>query len=309
MRFRAKCPHCQGLLSLRDEDVGKEVPCPHCRVRFKAAAPKTAPPSPTPLPGRERGPAAEAEEPIVLEEAKPGATAPADAAIQLFDEIEKEGQAAPQASARPAGEKGLGMAPPTEPTGWSTASAIAAETSGNLAWSPLAERIAAATSHRPPVPTVVRVYGIVIMVLIGLLTVVIAVQVLVALPDVLEFLGARGFYYLVVFSAVWLGIGYFLYRIGRDMRDGRRWAIVALSVMCGLAALQATLMWVGIGSFQPLTTDGMTPAWAAQMKEVHEAVARIRVIFVAVACVLTLIVATSYIPPLVSAYRHWEAFE
>jgi len=296
MRFRAECPHCHGVLLLRQEDAGTEVRCPRCKKRLQA------PPEPSGVVAAE---GSALESPKASDAA--GDPPPPDAAIQLFQEIQEDGLAAeptpptslPAAQERsPAPAAVRGPVAPIEP-----------DSVGGLVWPRLREGVGSPPARREPVPTVVSVYGIIIMVVMALATLGFVIEALLQLPPILRNAGAKGFYYLAIISAVWLGLLYFLYRVGKGMREGRRWAIVALSVICGLAALQMMLMWVLIGQFEPLTTEGMSPQRAAMMSEIHTHVAAIRVVIVVVATAATLVVAGVFVPPLVSAFRHWEAFE
>ena len=291
MRIRAKCPHCHGVLMFREEDAGKEVTCPRCKKPLTAPTMSSVP---TSLPAREVKPPAASDAP----------------AIRLFQEIEQEGVAAqPKVAPGAPAASGLGVAPAPPPQDWAEQSPVE-EPGESLVWSPLTQRLASSAARRPPaVPTVVRVYGLLIMIVQGFGMAAGILWALINLPDIIEMAGAKGFYLLAISTAVSVGIAYFIYRVGKDMREGHRWAIVALSVLCGVVALQATLMWVMIGLFQPLATQGMSPEWAAQMAPVHARVAMIRVLFVGVACFVTFVATATYVPPLVSAYRHWEAFE
>jgi len=125
-----------------------------------------------------------------------------------------------------------------------------------------------ATSNAQDVPTVVRVYGMIIMVESLICMALIAIQVLL--------LAAGGPFVLVV-GAIGIGVCVVFFRLGSGLRTGQRQAVYGICLLGALSAM------------------GMLYCWSS-----GQAGDRV------VAGLITFVVW--HVPPIVSAFRHWKAF-
>ena len=125
-------------------------------------------------------------------------------------------------------------------------------------------------SESTPVPGVVRVYGMIIMVLNGILAVLTALQAL------LLFVASKS-PLLLVLGALGIAINFVWFRLGKGLRTGERQAVYGLCIFGGLAVLAGVCFLVmGQAARGLITLVG---------------------------------VAALNAPPIASAVTHWTAFK
>jgi hypothetical protein len=130
----------------------------------------------------------------------------------------------------------------------------------------------------PPVPGIVRVYGMIIMVCMVCIAIGIGLVALKALVGLVGSGSSLRVQWLFVFgAALSVAISLVIFRLGEGLRAGQRQAVYGLCILGGIALLLA------IGNFL-----------AGQVG--------VAVFFLAVVGVL-------YVPPIISAHRHWSAFK
>lgn len=119
------------------------------------------------------------------------------------------------------------------------------------------------------IPTVVRAYGVLIMIINGLGMAAGAISALLSVSQSASM-------YVLVAGGIGIVINFVFFRLGMGLHSGERQAVYGLCVL-GTLGLLAAIAVLASGA----TSAGL---------------------------LLLTIVAVLYIPPLVSAFRHWSAF-
>jgi len=269
MRVKTQCPRCGRPLMVREDDLGQERRCPHCRetVTLTRPAPAAARPRPTqapsPVPPQVHE---EADEPIPL--------APED--VVIF----------PPRAAQ-VGPRVVGPTTP-QPVG----EAFGQPPQGPIP-SPFYVGPGYSASRQPVVPTVVRVYGLIIMILNGIGmglaivgTIVGCVQV-ASLRSLAPAVRRVAYVFLFLRGGLGFAINVAFYVLGKRLRAGSRVAVIILCVLAGLAAL-------GLGLVLLVATSVPDPV--------------VRAMALLLGLIGLGVVGVLYVPPIVSAFRHWDQF-
>ncbi len=160
---------------------------------------------------------------------------------------------------------------------WKPLSDYLADFRGGTDWPIFAMRNTSVplTSGSISVPRMVRAYGMIIMILnaIGMGLAVLSTLIWVSRLEQQE--SPVAFSFVLGYGAICIGISFSFFRLGKGLRLGERQAVYSLCGLGGLVLLASAAFLVRIPP---------------------------------VGLVLLLIVATLYVPPVVSAFRHWSAF-